>query len=542
MIRRQRSQRSLLITAISLVFFCTLPVGFLWAAIPNAPSNLTATAISSTQIRLTWTDNSSDETRFYIERKTGASGTYSTLAYVYANVTTYTDTSALHNTEYFYRVRAYNAGGYSPYSNEASTTTPTLTLNAPSNLTVTALSSSQIRLTWADNSSEEAYFYIERKTGASGTYSTLTYVGANVTTYTNSSLSQNTEYYYRVRAYNAGAYSAYSNEVSATTPTLIAPSNLTAAPLSSTQIKLQWTDNSSDESYFYIEYKIEAMGTYTSLTSVSANTMTYTHTWLMPNTTYFYRVRAYSAGGYSAYLNEASATTLSLPSSDGTQSTAIALVPNAGGRSDNGGTLPTSNLTGGYAPIFVNVPVEFIRDNATDPLVSGGYDTVVLVGICDINNFLSNNQFKSRIENFVFNGGKLIIWDSECQGTDYSKFIFPFTTSNPGQMGAVGNLTDVEENILSSKITSSANYINVSYIGGQTDAVGDANVMVTKDPDWCIDMTAKNYYGVTGAVHTYAQYGQGLIIYDGLDKDYLYNGQVIGTATGLQNLGKIWDT
>ena len=223
-----------------------------------------------------------------------------------------------------------------------------------------------------------------------------------------------------------------------------------------------------------------------------------------------------------------------------TKSSKVALVPNASGRYNNGGVLPTSNFGGGFAPTFVNVTVESIRDNATDPLAAGGYDTVVLVGICDINSFLSNSQFKSRIEGFVFQGGKLIVWDSECTGTNYSKFIFPFTTSNPGAMGATGTLTDVEENTLSSKITSSANYINTSYISTQTDAVGDANVMVTKDPNWCIDMTAKNYYGVTGPVQTYAQSGLGLIIYAGLDKDVLYSGQAIGTANGTQNLGKMW--
>jgi hypothetical protein len=58
-----------------------------------------------------------------------------------------------------------------------------------------------------------------------------------------------------------------------------------------------------------------------------------------------------------------------------------------------------------------------------------------------------------------------------------------------------------------------------------TDAVGDANVIVTLDPNWNIDMTAVNYLGATGPVHTYAEYSsdgvhKGLIIYNGFDKDY----------------------
>jgi titin len=503
----------------------------------KAPSTLTATALSSSQVKLTWADNSSDEQYFIIERKTGASGTYSTIAdYVNANTRTYTDTSASQNTEYYYRVRAYNGCGYSASSNEAGATTPPLTLNAPSNLTASPLSYSQIKLTWTDNSSNETRFYIERKTGASGTYSQVTYVGANATTYTDYNLKQNTEYYYRVRAYGAGIYSAYSNEVSATTLSLNAPSDLTAEPMSCSEMKLTWKDNTTDEWYFYIEYKMEGE-TYWHETYVYGNTTTYTHTGLIPGKKYYYRVRAYSYYNYSPYSNEASGTTV-LPEGYELYSKKIALVPGAGGRYNYGGTLPASFTC--YVPAFVNVSVESIRDNATDPLVTGGYDTVVLVGICDINNFLSNNRFKSRIENFVSYGGKLIIWDSECRGTDYLKFVFPFITSNPGQMGSTGVLTDREENTLSSKDTLSDNYINVSYVSSQTTAVGDSNVLVTQDPNWCIDMTAENYNGVTGPVHTYAQYGQGLIIYDGFDKTDMYTGQKIGTANGVQNLGKIW--
>lgn len=90
---------------------------------PAAPSNLSARAVSSSQINLTWTDNSQGETGFKIERKTGASGTYAEIATVGANVTKKNDTGLNKKTTYYYRVRAYNAAGDSPYSNEASART-----------------------------------------------------------------------------------------------------------------------------------------------------------------------------------------------------------------------------------------------------------------------------------------------------------------------------------------------------------------------------------------------------------------------------------
>jgi C1A family cysteine protease len=93
-------------------------------AAPAAPTNLAATAAAYNQINLTWTDNASDETGFYIERCTGAScGDFTQIAAVGANTTSYANTGLSASTSYSYRVRAYNAGGNSDYSNTASAVT-----------------------------------------------------------------------------------------------------------------------------------------------------------------------------------------------------------------------------------------------------------------------------------------------------------------------------------------------------------------------------------------------------------------------------------
>ena len=83
----------------------------------------------------------------------------------------------------------------------------------------TAVSKNQINLTWTDNAANESGFYVERCKGATCTnFSQIGTVGANVTTYSNTGLSSNTSYRYRVRAYNAAGNSAYSNIAKATTP------------------------------------------------------------------------------------------------------------------------------------------------------------------------------------------------------------------------------------------------------------------------------------------------------------------------------------
>jgi hypothetical protein len=222
------------------------------------------------------------------------------------------------------------------------------------------------------------------------------------------------------------------------------------------------------------------------------------------------------------------------------KSQTIALVPDAGGRTNNGGSFPTTGFPGGYAPSFSDVSLEDIRDAATNPIDSA-FDTVVLNSVCDIGAFLADVQFKSRIESFVSNGGKLIIWDSECLNTDYSKFALPFQTNNPGQLGAQGTLTDVEDNTLSSANPSSPYYVDDAAVASQTDAVGDANVFTTFDPRWFVDLRAKNASGVDGPAQAYANLGQGLVIYSGLDKDFLPGASFDPAATnGASHLNRIW--
>jgi titin len=189
------------------------------SAPPNAPSNLTATGASSSQINLSWVDNSTNESGFKIERCQGAScSNWTPIATLGANVKTYSDSGLSASTTYSYRVLAYSAAGNSGYSNAASATTQSVPLTAPSNLTATGASSSQINLAWTDNATNETGFKIERCKGSTCTsFTQITTVGVNVTTYSNTGLTRNTSYRYRVRAYNAAGDSAYSNIAAAKT-------------------------------------------------------------------------------------------------------------------------------------------------------------------------------------------------------------------------------------------------------------------------------------------------------------------------------------
>jgi titin len=187
------------------------------------PGNLAATAASSTQVGLTWTDNATGEDGYKVEKKIGG-GSFSQIAALAANATAVTDSSATDGTTSTYRVRAFNSlpnppgsaliEGDSFYSNEMSVTTP---LNPPTGLTATGTSTTQITLTWTDNSQSEEGYRVERK-APGGDFVQIAEIGTNGTTLTATGLNPSTTYSFRVRAFNAAAgNSQYSNEASATT-------------------------------------------------------------------------------------------------------------------------------------------------------------------------------------------------------------------------------------------------------------------------------------------------------------------------------------
>ena len=234
-------------------------------ALPAAPSNLVATAVSSTQINLTWTDNATNETGFTIQRATNAAFTngLNTITLNAANQTVYINTGRQPNTTYYYRVRAFNAVGPSAWSNVASAFTAVPgSPAAPSNLTATAFSKAQINLAWTDNATNETGFTIQRSTSINFTgTTTITLNTVNQTSYSDTGRQPNTTYYYRVRAFNAIGPSAWSNTASATTLALVppaAPSNLAATAFSPSQINLTWTDNANNETGFTIQRSTNA--------------------------------------------------------------------------------------------------------------------------------------------------------------------------------------------------------------------------------------------------------------------------------------------
>jgi hypothetical protein len=280
------------------------------SAPPVFPTGLTAVTVCNTSATLSWTDNSDNEDAFEIERRIGA-GPWIPVGAVSANVVQFEATDLNPSATYLYRVRATNDDGASSYSNELTVITLLNTVSAPSNLAITVVDHTQLKLTWTDNSGDEAGFRIERSTDGGTTYARVQTVAANSVEYTDTGLTPATAYTYRVRANGAGCDSAPTASVTASTPPepVTAPSNLTGRALSDTEITLSWKDNSEIETGFKIERA--GSGSFEEVGSVDPNVTTFVDSGLGANTAYHYRVRAVNGSVSSPPTDEVRITTLS---------------------------------------------------------------------------------------------------------------------------------------------------------------------------------------------------------------------------------------
>lgn len=282
--------------------FCLIQLAAWAAVIPKAPSALAATAISATQINLTWVDNAVDETGFELERSTDGLK-FVKITDLAANVKTYSNTGLTPSTKYWFRILAKNAAGKSAYSNIANATTFLVAPNAPANLSAVSVSTTQINVSWVDNALNESSFQLERSLDGVS-FTKLADLAANINSFQNTGLNPATTYHYRVRAINAAGASAYTNVDSATTdniPVPDRPENFSAIPIAPDVVQLSWSAVSENAKEVVIERSKGVTTQFEQIGKVAANVLQFQDTDSLANTNYFYRIKAVNAGGSSLY-------------------------------------------------------------------------------------------------------------------------------------------------------------------------------------------------------------------------------------------------
>jgi titin len=195
-----------------------------WSTTIAAPANLTYEVVGTTEIKLTWQDTTMTESGYKVERKTGLSGEWYTIAVLSPDTTSYNDKWINSTDVYFYRINVYDASNSVNYSDElvVSLKKP----EAPTELKATPISSSEVQLTWKDNSFNENEFVIEAMQFY--TFKEVGRVSANTITFTHKNISADKTLSFRVMAVNGFNQSDYSNVVVSTTKKSITFSDLSS--------------------------------------------------------------------------------------------------------------------------------------------------------------------------------------------------------------------------------------------------------------------------------------------------------------------------
>jgi len=255
---------------------------------PFSPSNLQLTQNNVYTFTLNWSDNSSDEQGFKIERKIDE-GDFIDIITTTANTFIDSTISKKGFSSVSYKVKAFA----DIYDSDYSTSSYLIDFPAPYNLTYTKIDISTIRLNWLESSTEEDGFKIDKKVGNTDWIIGYGTVGENITNWSDSDAQINEFLMYRVYGYK-GINSSDSILTSAIDNSLLPPSNINFTQNDLFSINLSWVDNTLGEEKFLIERKLSSETAFTTIAEIPGSD-THSKTWvdsgLLINNIYDYRIK-----------------------------------------------------------------------------------------------------------------------------------------------------------------------------------------------------------------------------------------------------------
>ncbi len=260
---------------------------------PAGPNGLVATPVSASEIDLSWT-NTSTTTATAVEVDRSSDGiNFSPAATVYGLVSSYQDTGLSTATTEYYKVRTYEQGGASAFSNVSNTST---LLQTPVDLAATVISANRIDLSW----SSAQYSGIEVDGSSDGIHFTEVYraLSGGVSSYEDLNLGPSAHHWYKVRALGDGNTSAFTAPIDAwTQPYPVFSFAATGAGTS--QVDLSWYAYPNAAGTQIQVYRSTDNSTFSLVTSVDSTAMGYFDTGLVDNTRYYYQAVVASATGTS---------------------------------------------------------------------------------------------------------------------------------------------------------------------------------------------------------------------------------------------------
>jgi hypothetical protein len=196
-------------------------------------------------------------------------------------------------------------------------------INPPTDLTATAVSASQINLSWTDASDNETGFRVERSPNGNANWTEIAQLAANQTSYQNTNLAAGTTYYYRVRAYlsTGNRYSAFSNVTSATTSAVIDPPTLLdpgdGVALANPNVTFSWqSPNSPGQTGYGFRLNQSANPNATPLlvdTTLGSSTLSYNYTFASDGI-YYWHMQTTTSGGNSSWVTRSLKVDTAAPS------------------------------------------------------------------------------------------------------------------------------------------------------------------------------------------------------------------------------------
>ncbi|MFZ5434112.1 MAG: fibronectin type III domain-containing protein [Calditrichota bacterium] len=267
---------------------------------PATPGYLEPVAQTATTISLRWQDLSTDEQGFYVYMSEDSID-WAKRDSTAANVRQIVITGLTPQTTYYFYVTAFNQYGESDATNIRSVQTSNPDYpDPPTQFEVIPLSANIVQMTW-QHSTQADSFVIERHTDAAA-WQMIGSTPANLKEYTDSTVSEQTHYYYRVGTAYQTVVVWIEDSVDVTTPAFgvpMPPDSLQAEVVLGTGVVLTWIDRSPDEDSFEIGRAIGGLPL-TVIASLPANTITYTDPVSEVNS-YSYRLRSVNQYGTSAW-------------------------------------------------------------------------------------------------------------------------------------------------------------------------------------------------------------------------------------------------